>query len=254
METQILKPVIRIERQSIYDGIQRGYYSWVNIPSNVTMLPDSEVPKLIECGILPSYATIGQTFLQSPYGEKEYFTIDDYEIAIMNKKAHHIEMLAAMLGATHSEYKIHLTSCQRRSLDAALKTKITTTKIDANYKEEVENNINHSIQVESDYRGIIPTAEDYEQALLYIKEHNLINDASAQDILTFRNPNKINTNFVSKRNVSIQLCQELNKNMDFAAQLCSMDGVINIDADFVKKVAIKKEATMEFIVQFAMPN
>ena len=42
--------------------------------------------------------------------------------------------------------------------------------------------------------------------------------------------------------------------MDFAAQLCSMDGVINIDADFVKKVAIKKEATMEFIVQFAMPN
>ena len=193
METQILKPVIRIERQSIYDGIQRGYYSWVNIPSNVTMLPDSEVPKLIECGILPSYATIGQTFLQSPYGEKEYFTIDDYEIAIMNKKAHHIEMLAAMLGATHSEYKIHLTSCQRRSLDAALKTKITTTKIDANYKEEVENNINHSIQVESDYRGIIPTAEDYEQALLYIKEHNLINDASAQDILTFRNPNKIKT-------------------------------------------------------------
>ena len=92
------------------------------------------------------------------------------------------------------------------------------------------------------------------RALLYIKEHNLINDASAQDILTFRNPNKINTNFVSKRNVSIQLCQELNKNMDFAAQLCSMDGVINIDADFVKKVAIKKEATMEFIVQFAMPN
>lgn len=253
----VLKPVIRIERDSICDSIDLNLYAGINLPSNVSLVPISKVPDLVNESILPNYANCGQTFLQSPYGDKEYFAIDDYEIAIMNKKAHHIDILAGLLGAIHSEYEIHLAYCHKRAINFT--TKINSklyldTQVTAEYKKEQEERIKRSISVRTNYNGIIPNAENYQKALEYVKKHNLFNDESANALLTFRNPIDSNANMVSGREVTVQLSSELNKTMDFASQLGAMDGIINIDANFIQNVSIKKEATLQYTFQFAMPN
>lgn len=253
MNAEELQPVIRIERDSVRYGIAHNYYTGVNIPPNVSIIDDKKVKQLIKDKILPEYATISQTFIKSPYSEKKYILQNEYEIDTINEKVHHIDTLAGMLGATYSKRELHIDVCNRRSLDAKVSGKIqqwqTNISSSADYKESFENKITHSILVDKIYNGIALTKEIYDRAYDYANTHNLMDDTCVKDLLRFRNPAP-GTNLLEKFESTTQLCQELNRNIDFAAKLCAMEGAIDIDVDFIKSVFFKMEASLRFKFEF----
>lgn len=255
MEINIHKyPVIRIEKDSICDGIKFGYYR-EQLPDKVLLCPWSEVSKYINNKILPAHAAVGETYLASPY-DKTYISIHKYEENIISKKAHHVSVIANLLGASDCEYNITLVSIETRNLSGKLKAMSNeiSTKIDANITSEIENKYRSAISVKAKDKGSIPTAKAYERALKYATEHNMLEEESVRQLLDTRNPNSHDTNWRQQCDIKVHLCQEINDNLDVAASIGVMGDVFNFDSNFVRAILQKKELILDISYTFPIPD
>lgn len=249
-------PVIRVESDSTKDGLVDYCYYTESLPSKIYLCPISEVPSLVQQGILPHGVSVGETYLSSPYGEFPYISIQNYETDVMKKKAHHIAMIANLLGALDCSYKIVLVSVEKRELTGDLKTqsKAYETNFDLSYRKQIEDKVNSEISVKDTFKGAIPSVEKYQQAVDYASKHNLLEDESVAKLLNARNPNSGDTNWYRSCELKIHLCQELNDNLDIAAKLGIMGDAFDFDSHFVKSVMRKIEMNLDINYTFPIPE
>lgn len=244
-------PVIRIANDSTKKGIQLSYYDHP-LPLNIYICSERELPEFIAEGYLPAQAFKDETYIASPYGEKQYIPIQNYETYVMNKKAHHVAMIAAKLGASGCNYSISLDSLQKREVSANLNAKYSASvNFDANYRSQIENKIKNEISVQQQYTGKIPTEADYADAYAYAEIHNLLSDDSVERLLNGRNPRQ--NNWCKECVITVHLCEELNNKLDIAANLAVMNDAFTFNGNYLTTIMRKIEANLNLNYSFPTP-
>lgn len=254
MTEQNYKPVIRIERDSLADGINKGFYYNHEIDKilpKVTFLCARDVPSLVDRGMLPSTATINQTFLQCPFGETQYVALDEYELFSMRRKLFHIEHIATLLGAKMCKYEFSIASSGKRQLKGDVHVQTgNSCDVSAKLQQDEERRFSQYMSMSNTYSGAMPTITTYQEANDYAKTHNLVSDTDVQRLLLSRDPSR--QNLIETMQLKVLLSKELNRNVDFAADLCAINNLINIDTNFLEHVEIKNECVMDLSFVFAM--
>lgn len=246
-------PVIRIAQDSTKKGIIDLNYYDHPLPKNIYICSERELPEFVAEGYLPAQAFKDETYIASPYGEKQFIPIQNYETYVMNKKAHHVAMIAAKLGASGCIYSISLDSLQKRDVSANFNTKYSNSfNIDAAYRSQIESKIKNEISVQQQYTGKIPTEADYEDAYEYARIHNLLNDNSVEQLLNGRNPRQ--NNWCKSCDITVHLCEELNNKLDIAANLAVMNDAFTFSGNYVTTVMRKIEANLKLNYIFPTPE
>lgn len=254
MEKNQLKPVLRIESDDRSYQINKKMFKNLDpYISNTSFIDIIDYNRAVNEGILPSGYIEGDTLIKSPYDEK-YIAIQDYEATVMQDKSNHIAEIARMLGAVYTKCTIQINNASERNIHGNFAADIGKIHADGTWKRMEEARLQSLYSANQQFPAAkIPSDDVYNEANKYAKEHHLENDSGISILLRSRKPSADN-NLLATQIVSVQLCTELNTNLDIAAHLTERSDIFNFSYDYCRTLRIKKEVSLDIKFYFAVPG
>ena len=254
MERNHFKPLIRIEGDELVYQVNHNYFSNLNaFKLSTTFLDIDEYMQAVDDGLLPGGHILGDTLIRSPYDDK-YVSIQNYEATVMQDKANHIAEIARMLGAVYTKCSIKLDNCSDRQIKGNINADIKKLHADSSWQIQEEKRLKGQYNLDQQFSAAeVPTEEIYNEAVNYTKEHHLEYDSGTSLLIRSRKPSSHN-NLLETQSVLVQLCTDLNTNLEIAANLTERSDIFSFSNDYYKSVKIKKDVSLEIKFYFAVPG
>lgn len=215
---KLLKPILYFDTDNLAGAVKCSK-EWDKIKDTTEIVSLEydldEFKKYLPCTSIPQ---IGDTFLLDPFHRDSYVDIKNFDDFILKQKFSCISDIALLLGAESFKYRIEVTECSKRSIEA--NGELKTIKFDANASVSIE----HSKKLNSSYSDSqtydspgIPSSEDYCKAVEKAKEFSLYYEPDVRELLNKRNPDQ--SNHLKTRHVVFSLSKEINMSKDMAFNL-----------------------------------
>lgn len=244
MENNVLKPVVRIER----DELARNFKYRDNADSvrDISIVSVDDISKYSE---LPQKASIGDTFIQSPFDSSIYWTIEEFEFNTIRQKAAKMVEIAQLLGVKHYEYEGKLESLQEKNISFDADGKYKTISSDIKITKEEKERIENKYHGKNDFVGLSrPSEEEHKQAIELAKKYGLYNETDVNNLLMLRDPKKRNQQ--THLDVQFDSTSEANRSLDIAFKLNVMPNVFNLNASFHESTKFVKKINIHFVLDF----
>lgn len=222
-----------------------------NIGRNINVLSvEYDVPELMSMTTLSNTKNpqIGDVFVKNPFKENVYVPLNEARRIFIKDKFHALFRVAVQLGATHAFAKVKIRKIEERSHTVNGDIKFCEIKSDVKFKDNRQEELNESLQLESESTEIFElNLQNYDKALELVRYYGMENDSEMMDLLDTRNPKyRVDT----KNDFIFETSYELNTNMDIAFNLSYMLDVFKLHADFNETVKYKESMFFEYHIDY----
>ncbi|GAA1941556.1 hypothetical protein GCM10009775_36680 [Microbacterium aoyamense] len=206
----------------------QDYLDAFNDPSTIDQLEDAEsvvIPFSIEPEVNDERATAarqllkesgqlasGTLLIQSPYDTGTYVSASEAIETFAVAKYHHFAVVASFLGARSlrvTDAKVERTAGDAK---AAAKVGAKTVGVDAHLSADIASDLKAQLALETDFAGSDP---DPDEALAYIREHNLLGEHSMTALVALRR----GKNPVLRYQLTLDATKESQMNIDSALKV-----------------------------------
>lgn len=243
-----LKPILQIESEEVAYAMKYKFYKLPDPHIQVCSIKD--VIQLQQEGILQPNALIqeGDTWIKSPYDDK-YISIRDYEFVVTKDKMNYIANIAQYLGATGVDIKVGWENEEERTIDVNGNINYKVVDVNGGYKKIDAVDIKNRYQVIMENLHGPFNVATYQRALEYAKEHRINDDSDIQSLFVARD---ICHGMVygGDKKVTIEMSNDLNKNLEIAAKLQVMSNIFSLDTAFKEITKTRKIFKIDFIFKF----
>lgn len=235
--------VVRIEKDEL--ALNYIYYPQARDLNNIGVISkEYELPELIKSGYLFSpdsiRPSIGDTYVKDPFNEKRFIRIENFTQEVLRSKQSCIMRIAALLAAKHVELSVSATNVETRNNNLEVDGQYKPVQGQVNIDSEKIKKIAQSFSRTADFKTEF-TENGYNQAVQEAKKYGLYNESEVNELLQFRSQeNEVNlTNY----EIHFIMSNEINSNLDIAAQLNIMKDVFKLSGSF--KHSVQTKCTIE---------
>ena len=243
-----LKPILRVEVDEVAYQATHGFFKLPDANIQVFSLKAAE--QLQQDQLLPSNAQIqiGDTWIKSPYDDK-YISIYDYEYVVIKDKINHIIHIAELLGAKSCDFDAAWEEIESRTIDVEGHVNYKVIDAQGSLKKLNSDDIQTRYNVTAERIQGPFNVHTFEEAEKYAKKHFLWSDS---DVFSLFQSRDIKNDLVyDKKNVvTIEMSNDLNKNLEIAAKLQMMPARFSLDARFKEITNKRVKFRIKFIIDF----
>jgi hypothetical protein len=246
MEKITSKVVVFAREEDVLASKYEENYEEV-MANDIIMLPNEKISEFNKLhNVLGNKKISNNSVLIShPYKDNYFISIEDSDEIIQREKLSNTADLARLLGAKKFEV---ISISQKESekkyeLGIDGKLKINTLKI--NVEKSIDEDTKKVYSLSNKYPGANP---DYQKALEKLKEYGLIIDPEVKALVESRNPS--DSNLLSSQKISLKTTSEINENLDIAAILVGLGGVLDISVNFKSRISSRESMELTINIEF----
>lgn len=247
MENNI-KPILQIESDAVAYQVNHNFYDLPD--SNIRVCSLKDVKQLQRDGVIPpdTQIRIGETLLKSPYDSK-YIPIRDYEFVVTKDKINHIATIAQYLGAISVDIAAGWANDEERTIDVNGNVNYKVVNVNGGYKKIDAVDIKSRYQVQMGNLQGPFNVKTYQRAIEYAREHRINDDSDIQSLFRARDICQ-GLVYGGDRKVTMEMSNDLNRNLEIAAKLQVMPNIFSLDTSFKEITKNRKIFKIEFIFKF----
>lgn len=244
MDNNVLKPVVRIERDELARNFK--FRDNADYVQDISIVSVEDISKYSE---LPQKASIGDTFIQSPFDPSIYWPLEKFEFNIICQKAAKMVEIAQLLGVAHYEYSAILETLQEKKIDFEADGKYKMVSSGIKITDEERKRTENKYHGKNDFLGLSrPSEEEYQQAIELAKIYCLYNETDVNTLIKLRDPQK--RNLQTHYDIQFDSTSEANRLLDIAFNLNIMPNVFNLSASFHESTKYVKKINIHFVLDF----
>ncbi len=220
------------------------YLSVFNDPDRVERLEDREAllipyslpPEATEDEVVATRELLrssgqlasGALLIQNPYDEKSYVPASEALETLAVAKYHHLAVVASLLGA--QELRVTDAKVERKNSDTrgSAKAAVKGVGVEADASMQYASELEAHLKLETDFGGSAPEPDD---AMDYIRAHNLVADHSVTALVTLRR----GKNPVLRYQLTMDATRESQRNITSALGLTkALPKLIELNGNFAR--------------------
>lgn len=185
-------------------------------------------------GKLPETISVGDTIVKSPYSGN-FYHIEDYERKVLiDEELFFILKIFQLTGVKTINMSFSQEKLQKRRIDGDMNMRTEDiNNISVNSQLSISNQLNEQLKRISDCQFSVKneySSKDYDDAVSFAEQHNLLHNRIINTCLSLRNPKE--NSMVCHLNEQDCFTHETNKVLDVAFKLSAMSEVFSLDANF----------------------
>ena len=188
--------------------------------------------------------------MKNPFNDKEYIEISKAEDLIFESKiAIYSEILCA-LGAKSFVADAEFIEEKKRKVGTDGKVQIELVKLDTATKKEMSEKFKKTFVLSAKFKDSknFDALKSYEEAKSLFKIHKLDSEKQLGSLIKNNDPSKGRTqNFMD---VNVQISQEFNDLIEYAANISTMSGVFSLSADYKSNTESIKKINLKYTIDF----
>lgn len=240
------KVVVFAREEDVLASKYEDNYSDV-ISKDIILLSNEEIPEFNRLhNVLGNKKVSNNSILIShPFKENYFLNIEDNDEFIQREKLNNTAHLAQLLGAKKFEVISIFQEENTIEVDFEANGKLKLNSLGFNRKKNTDEKTEREYKLINKYPGSNP---DYKKALEKLNEYGLTIDSEVKALVESRNPS--NVNLLSSQIISFKTASEINENLDIAANLVILGGVLDISSNFHKRISSRKSLELTIKIEF----
>ncbi|MCG8802865.1 hypothetical protein [Tenacibaculum finnmarkense] len=222
--------------------------SYVDVMANdIIMLPNEKITEFNNLHNILGNKKISNNsvLICHPYKENYFINIEDSDEIIQREKLANTADLARLLGATKFEVLNISQQETEKKYEFDIEGRLVVNTVKLNVKKSINEDTKKVYSLSNTYPGASP---DYQKAIIKLKEYGLIIDPEIKALVESRNP--IDKNLLSSQKISLKTSSEINDNLEIAANLMALGGILNISTSFKKRISSRKSTELTINIEF----